>query len=99
MNIIWSPKALENISDIANYIALDNPLAAIDWANSIFEATERLYKHPNSGRELPELNRKDIQEIIKGKYRIIYKIKTDSIDVLLVRRGNQVIEENEFVEV
>ena len=99
MNIIWSPKALENISDIANYIALDNPLAAIDWANSIFEAAERLYKHPNSGRKLPELNRKDIQEIIKGKYRIIYKIKADSIDVILVRRGSQVIEENEFVEV
>ena len=71
MNIIWSPKALESISDIANYIALDNTQAAINWANSIFEAVERLYKHPNSGRELPELNRKYILEIIKGKYRII----------------------------
>ncbi len=99
MNIIWSPKALENISDIANYIALDNPQAALNWANSIFEAAERLYNHPNSGRDLPELNRKDIQEIIKGKYRIIYKIKTDTVNILLVRRGSQVVEENEFHEV
>ena len=99
MNIIWSPLALENISDTARYIALDNPQAAINWANSIFDDVERLKEHPQSGRELPELTRKDIQEIIKGKYRIIYKIKPKSINVLLVRRGSMPVEEDEFSEI
>ena len=99
MKIIWSPLALDNISDTTKYIALDNPQAALNWANSIFESVERLKEHPQSGRELPELSRKDIQEIIKGKYRVIYKLKTNSINVLLVRRGSIPVKEDEFSEI
>lgn len=99
MNIIWSPLALENISHTVKYITLDNPQAALNWANSIFEVVERLKEHPNSGRDLPEMSRKDIQEIIKGKYRIIYKIQNEMINVLLVRRGSKPVDENEFNEV
>ncbi len=99
MKIIWSPLAIDDVSDATGYIAGNNPQAALKWANSIFEAVERLKKHPKSGRHPPELNRHDIREVIKGNYRIFYKIDGQTINILLVRRGSQLISENEFIEV
>ena len=40
----------------------------------IQKSVNRLEKFPNSGRQVPEIKRQDIREIIKGNYRIIYKI-------------------------
>ncbi len=48
MNIIWSPLALERVSHTVKYIALDNPQAALNWENSIFEMVERFKEHPKS---------------------------------------------------
>ena len=36
MKIIWSPLAIERVSEIAEYIALDNPVAAEKWVDDIF---------------------------------------------------------------
>jgi toxin ParE1/3/4 len=31
MKIVWSPLAIDRVSEIAEYIALDKPLAAANW--------------------------------------------------------------------
>jgi plasmid stabilization system protein ParE len=38
---------------------------------------------------VPEYDAEDIREIIEKPYRIIYKIKSDQIDVLAVIHGAQ----------
>ncbi len=76
MNIIWSPLvAVEQVRDIASYIALDKPSAAEQWAEEIFNSVARLSEFPDSGRVVPEINRSEIREIIKGNYRVVYKVK------------------------
>lgn len=49
----------------------------------VFEAVDRLELFPESGRVVPELNRKEIREVIIGNYRIIYRIREES-DVGLI---------------
>jgi len=55
MKIIWSPFAIERVSEIAQYIANDNPIAADKWVEAIFKAVKRLEIFPSSGRYVPEI--------------------------------------------
>ena len=46
---------------------------------------------PRSGRMVPEYEAPDIREVIERPYRIIYRIKTDQIDILAVVHGAQLL--------
>ncbi len=96
MKITWSPLAVDQVRDIASYIALDKPAVAIQWAEKIFDSVGILLEFPESGRIVSEINRKEIRELIQGSYRIIYKIKPNEILVLVVQSGRQKLKENEI---
>ncbi|XOV78279.1 MAG: type II toxin-antitoxin system RelE/ParE family toxin [Aestuariibacter sp.] len=88
MKVVWSPLALDKVSAIAEFISLDKPSAAIDWANRVFDLAEDIGSQPEMGREVPELIGKGYREIIFGNYRIIYKI-SDTVQILTVRNCRQ----------
>lgn len=97
MKIIWSPLAIEKITEIARYIAQDNPTAAQKWAETIFAKVEQVQSAPASGRIVPEVNRKEIREIIFGNYRIVYRAEPQNIAILTVRHGRQILPVDEIV--
>ena len=80
----------------ADYIALDNPGAAEQWLINLFAEVKRLERFPESSRLVPELNDPNIREIIFKKFRIIYEIKNDHINVLTVRRFKQKFDFDEL---
>ena len=96
MKIIWSPLAIDRISEIAEFISKDSPKSAEIWINSVFKKVSRLKRYSESGRIVPELNISKIREIIYGNYRIIYRIKQEFIIVLTVRHGRQILPEEEI---
>lgn len=54
----------------------------------IKSATKILVQFPLSGKIVPEIDQKEIREIIEGKYRIIYKlVSTTQIDILTVHHS------------
>lgn len=95
MKIIWSPLAVDQVRDIAAYIALNKPAVAVQWAEKIFNSVELLSKHPESGRVVAEINRKEIRELVQGSHRVIYKVKQKEILVLVVKSYRQQLKENE----
>jgi addiction module RelE/StbE family toxin len=97
MKIIWSPLAVERTSEIAEYITSDNPSAAIAWVEKIFEKVELLKLSPKMGREVPEISRKEIREILFGNYRIIYRIEKTKISILTIRHGKQILPVDEIL--
>lgn len=97
MKIIWSPLAIDRASEIAEYISLDNPTAATKWINDIFEKVLILKSSPKTVRTVPEINRKEIREIIFGNYRIIYRIAKLSISILTVRHTKQILPIDEIM--
>jgi len=96
MKIIWSPLAIERVSEIAEYIAEDNISASINWINELFEKIEPLNEFPESGRTIPELNRNNIRDLISGNYRIVYRIGTKQISILTVRHMKQILPTDEI---
>lgn len=95
MNVVWSPQALERVDDIAQYIAQDDPDAAVRWVVELFDTVERLVAFPESGRIVPEVGIRRIREVIFGAYRVIYSVR-DKVEILTVRRGNQLLRSSEI---
>lgn len=91
MRIQWSPLAVDRVSEIADYIAQDNPLAADKWVRSVFDRVKQVKDFSKSGRYVPEINRKDIRELIYGNYRIIYRIEIKKVSILTVRHIKQIL--------
>lgn len=96
MRVFWSPLAADRVSEIAEYIARDNPTAAEGWINTVFSKVGELKTFPESGRIVPETNNKKIRELIYGNYRIIYRIEEKNISVLAVRHGKQILPVDEM---
>jgi toxin ParE1/3/4 len=64
--VIWSPSALEDIEQIAQFIAKDSSDQAAIFVGRLIEATDRLASTPLSGRIIPEIGDLDCREIIYG---------------------------------
>ena len=54
--------------------------------------SEQIAAFPKSGRRVPEYEAEDIREIVERPYRIIYRVKSDQIDILAVVHGARQIE-------
>lgn len=74
MKIVWSPLAIDRASKIADYIALDKPIAAEKWITAVFSKVEQLTSSPELGRLVPEIGNDQFRELIYGNYRLIYCI-------------------------
>lgn len=89
MRVIWTPRAQQRLQEIHDYIAQDQPANARRWIERILMRGEQLGEQPRSGRVVPEYQRETIREIFEGDYRIIYRIRSQQVDVLTVRHGAQ----------
>ena len=96
MKIIWSPLAIERVTEIAEYIAFDNPTAAQNWVEQVFTKVGLLRSSPKMGRIVPEIEREEIREILYGNYRIVYHLSVHKISILTVRHGKQILPEEEI---
>ena len=96
MDTIWSPLALDRVSEIAGYIAQDKPSAAEKWAKAIFSKAEQLAIFPELGRIVPEIGNSHFEELIYCNYRIIYRVEKIRISILTVRHGRQLLPIDEI---
>ena len=68
--VIWTEPALSDLDAIADYIALDNPIAAAALVQRVFSHVERLAEHPDSGSIPPELRRWRYRQIVEPPCRV-----------------------------
>jgi toxin ParE1/3/4 len=85
VEVNWTACALEDLEDIAQYISKDSIKYAKLTIRTLFFSTDILSKTPKIGRLVPEFKNPLIREIIRGNYRIVYKIvSVKKIDILTV---------------
>lgn len=87
--IIWTEPALNDLEEIAEYIALDKLTAAQLLVQKVFDRVDLLSQSPNSGRKVPELSRSKHREVIVGPCRIFYRFTNGAIYVLHVMRAER----------
>jgi toxin ParE1/3/4 len=89
--IIWTDSALDDVNEIAEYIALDNSLAAKNLVKNIFNSVRRLKDYPRSGRIPPEFDDSRYLEVIVGPCRIFYRYDDNRIFILYVMRSERAL--------
>jgi len=87
--IKWTEPALNDLNEIAEYIALDKPITAQKLVKKVFESMTRLKEHPQSGRRPPELQDTNYREMIVGPCRVFYRIEKSKIYILYVMRSER----------
>ena len=85
------PQALRDVESIRVYIAQDSRRVPDLVAGRIMKAVERLREFPESGRRVPERNGPEIREVIEPPYRIVYRLRTDVVEVVTVFRGSRLL--------
>lgn len=68
----WTAEALDWLEEIYRYIAKDNPAAAAQVVDGIFEKAQILTRHPDIGTRLRQVEEGDVRYILYGHYRIAY---------------------------
>jgi len=94
IDVVWVPSALDDLKKIKEYISRDSVHYANKFAESAFDATERLTVFPKSGRIVSEYQTPNIREIGHGSYRIIYEIVNNRVYVVAVIHGRRLLPED-----
>ena len=95
MKIIWTKEALERLIEIEDYISKDSPERAARFVDKIVDHAELLSNNPQLGRMAPETANSIIRELIFKKYRIVYRLKKDTIEILTVFEGHMLLRIDE----
>ena len=82
--VIWAAPALNELNEIAEYIALDNAQAAKKLVKQIFKSTALLQEFPESGRSPPELPTSRYRERMIGPCRVLYRHNKDADEVYIL---------------
>ena len=96
MDIFWTGKAQKDLFSIGSFVRRDNPKAANRLISNIRKRTLLLKTNAYIGRAVPEVSDKSIREILYKNYRIVYKVKIKSIDILMVFEGHKLFDDTEI---
>lgn len=89
--IIWSEPALNELDEIADYISLDDPMAAKNLVRSAFERIDHLASHPKSGKTVDEFQNSVYREVVLPPCRIFYRIDNEFVFIIHVIREEQLL--------
>jgi addiction module RelE/StbE family toxin len=90
--VVWSPRALDDIDAIAAYIARDSVSYAAAVVQRIIEVTRNLNDAALSSAKVQEFGDETIREKFAYTYRIIYQIEGEMVTVLTVIHGKQLLQ-------
>ena len=92
VKVKWTDFAIENLIAIGDYIEKDSYYYAQIIVDSLFNSVDILEQHPLAGRMVPEFNNKRIRELIRGNYRIVYKLVSEiDIDIITVHHSARLL--------
>ena len=92
--VVWSNPALGDLEAIADYIALENPIAAAELVKRVFHHVGQLEDHPESGSRPRELKRSRYRQIVEPPCRIFYRYDGERVIVLHVMRTERLLRKS-----
>ena len=88
--IRWSPRAVDDLESIGNYISRDSELYASLFIQNILSIIRQIPEFQTSGRIVPEYNNNKLREKIYGNYRIVYRIQFEVIEIVAIHHGARI---------
>jgi len=82
---------LADLDAIADYIALENPIAASELVKRIFGHVGQLADHPESGSRPQELGKSRYRQIVEPPCRVFYRYDGHKVFILHVMRFERLL--------
>ncbi|WP_430424964.1 type II toxin-antitoxin system RelE/ParE family toxin [Phenylobacterium sp.] len=82
--VVWSPRALDDLGAIENYISSFNPIAGRALAGRVIDAANSLAESPNRG--VPA-SRGARHLTIVQPYLIRYRVRAGRVEIITIRHG------------
>jgi len=96
MKILWTREALRQLTEIEDFIAKDSTERAAQFVDEIAaHAVSLLSGNPRIGRTVPEGSNPDIREVVFKKYRIVYRVNKNNVEILTVFEGHRLLRVDE----
>ena len=89
VEIVWTEPALSDLDAIADFIALENSVAAQKLVRRIFAHVEQLLDHPKSGSKPAELKGWNYRQIVEPPCRVFYRHDDSRVFILHVMRSER----------
>ena len=97
VEIVWSEPALADLDAIADYIALENPVAASQLVKRVFGHVDQLADHPESGSRPQELRKSRYRQVIEPPCRVFYRYDGYKVFILHVLRSERLVRKGQLV--
>ncbi|MBW6485133.1 MAG: type II toxin-antitoxin system RelE/ParE family toxin [Syntrophobacterales bacterium] len=88
MILEWLPTAQRDFDDLVDYIAADQPLAAIEQGDKIETQVSLLIDKPRMGRPGRVKGTRELV-VVRSPFIVVYRIKGKTIQILRVLHGAQ----------
>ena len=92
VEVIWAEPALSDLNSIAEYIALDKPIAARQFVQKVFDQVELIGNFPSMGKVPRELPKTTVyRELVIKPCRIFYRKTQEQVFIVHILRGEQLL--------
>ena len=85
--IVWSRWASDDLVSVAEHISRDSESYAATVVRELVAASRSLRLFAERGRRVPEYDEPSVRELIVRKYRLVYRVHQDRVDVLRIIHG------------
>ncbi|MCB0407777.1 MAG: type II toxin-antitoxin system RelE/ParE family toxin [Bdellovibrionales bacterium] len=89
LKVLWTENAIQDLLGIKAYIAQDSIDRAEEWVFELYTAGESLSRLSGRGRIVPEFNQINLRELLIENYRLVYRVKSTSIEIITVFEGHR----------
>lgn len=89
LKVLWAENAIQDLLGIRAFIAQDSIERAEEWIFELSAAGETLSHLSGRGRIVPEFNQKNLRELLIENYRLVYRVKSTSVEIITVFEGHK----------
>lgn len=79
--VVWAESAQLALDEVIEYIATDSRANALRVLESALETARHLSTLAERGRVVPELNDPAVREVFVFRYRLMYRVEADRVEV------------------
>ena len=94
--IVWTPKALEDLERLLDYISSDAPAAARRYAQKLITHVDILAAHPLLGSYIPEDRGHLYRELRQGNYRVIYRTDGQRVYIVALHHAARLLDSDDL---
>ena len=87
--VVWTLEALDDLDAIGAFHERTSPSYAASLVERLYEAIVVLEEHPRFGRKVPEIDHDLVRELIVERYRVVYQLMRDRIEIVAVLHSRQ----------